>query len=304
MEKVIVGVDAGGSKTTVGVINEKVDLLFAVEVASGSPAVFKEAAFSNIDEGLQQVFKWMNGAYQVIAIVMGISGLGVVKDKRIYEKRFFDAYLTPTYIENDAALALYSIVKDQYEEGIVVLSGTGSSVMGIKGNKTRLTEGWGHLLAEAGSAYAIVRDFMRYAIGIYETTDTITPLTQKFMTYMEMDKIEEFKVFMYHNSKKEVAKHAVFFYEYALSGDKEAIELFKKAGKDLAIAVINAHHSLQLSKNVVLGFRGGMITRSQIAQNSLLEALNQAHITYRLVPSDIEPIFGAYYMMKRLGKVC
>ena len=47
------------------------------------------------------------------------------------------------------------MVEDKYNEGILVISGTGSAVVGIKDDKTLLYGGYGVLLTESGSALYI-----------------------------------------------------------------------------------------------------------------------------------------------------
>lgn len=304
MQKVIIGVDAGGSKTKTGLIDENIQLIYSYDTESGSPAVVQEKAFDHIQEGLDHVIDYANKRYKVCAIAIGVSGLGVVRDKTIYEKRFFERYQIPILIENDAMLALYSIVKDIHEEGVVILSGTGSAVMGIKHTKTRLVEGWGHLLSEAGSAYAIVRDAIRLMVKTYEETDTISDLARQFMDHLGYQRIEELKVFMYHGNKKEVASYAKFFHWLADNHHPEAVALFKKAASDLAYDVKNVFKSLQLSSKTVLGFRGGLIVNSPLIQDELCRLLACDAIAYQRVDASTDPIFGAYYMIKRLGMLC
>jgi N-acetylglucosamine kinase-like BadF-type ATPase len=305
MEKVIIAVDAGGTKTKICLIDFTKKVLFTHLEGCGSPAAVGEKAFDNIHQGLVVVNDYAKNKYQVVCIAMGISGLGVVKNKKVYEDKYALEFNTKVIIENDAVLALHSIVTDLYDEGVLVLSGTGSAVLGIKNTQTRLMGGWGHLLTESGSSYAVVRDFICQIIRQYETYGTFTELGRKFMEHLNFTKIDEFKVLVYQNSKKDIAKYSKFINEMAeQEHNEEAIALLKQAGRDLANDVKNVVKALNLTANAVIGFRGGFITNVTITQDELMKMLKEYNINITLVSGDNDPVYGAYYMAKRMGFLC
>lgn len=303
MEEVIIAVDAGGTKTKFCVMNHKLEIIHTHLEGCGSPAVLGVDAINNIHRGLLASMKFINNKYKVVAISMGISGLGVIKDKTEHISKFEKEFNVPVIMENDAVLALHSIVTDTYDEGILVLSGTGSAVLGIKNLETRLIGGWGHLLTEAGSSYSVVRDLICDLIHSYEDKNEITSLGTEFMKRIEIEFVEQFKVFFYQNTKKEIASFSRFISEMAEKGNKEAINLLIKAGEDLAVDVKNAYNALNLSSNAVIGFRGGFIRNLDIVKNSLVSKLTEFGLSLEIVEGYIDPIFGAYFMAKRYGVI-
>ena len=122
---------------------------------------------------------------------MGISALDVIKDKKAYEDRYALEFNTKVFIESDVLLALFSNFTDLYDEGVLVLSGTGSAVLGIKNTKTRLIGGWGHLLTECGSSYSVVRDFICKLIRQYESEGIISDLGKRFMEHLNYTHIND-----------------------------------------------------------------------------------------------------------------
>lgn len=131
MNKVIMSIDAGGTKTKAALIDYDCNIVFERVGGPGSPAVLKEQkAMKNIMDLIDKVFLEAKDLYEITYIQMGISALSAVEDKSFYEKFLSSKYSVPVSIENDAYMALYSIIQDKYNEGIVVLAGTGSAICG------------------------------------------------------------------------------------------------------------------------------------------------------------------------------
>lgn len=306
MKKTIVAVDAGGSKTKFCILDSDHQILYTHLEESGSCAVVgEERAMRNIHRGLKVILDYAKDKYIVQAVAMGISGLGALKDKRVYEIQYEQEFGIPMFIESDATLALYSIVTDQHPEGVLVLSGTGAAILGINNGRTQLMSGWGHLLTEKGSAYSTVRDLICDTITSYESTGKPHALGQRFMDLLGFTKLESFRTFVYQNTKREIASYSRFVVEEAeAKQDPEAIALLEKGGRDLAKDVKNVARALNLSSNAVVGFRGGFIVNSQIVQNALISSLEEMGLQFKLVTGDPDPIYGAIYIAKERGISC
>lgn len=300
MNKVIITVDAGGSKTQVALINEFKEIVYSITLGSGSPAVVGEDALKTIEKGIKLVYKKIKSPYKLSGIGMGISGLSVITNVDKISLEFERKYNVPIVIENDASIALYSVIGDSYDKGILVLSGTGSAVFGVNKNETILVGGYGHLLTEVGSAYMVVRDFINQSIKRFESEQINSPLTQKFFDLIDITSVHGFRSFVYNNTKREIASYAKFIVEEANNKDVEAITLLKKAGRDLATDVINAYKALNLKDEVVVGFRGGFINNAKIVQDELLSSLKEDGLKFKYVIGDLDPIYGVYYKMKKL----
>lgn len=303
MKKAIIAVDAGGTKTKVCVINAKKEVVYEKSGGPGSPAVLKEAAFHNIFELVEEVYSQVRDQYQISFIQMGVSGLGTVANVSEYEKAIADKIGIETSIESDAILGLYSIVEDKFKEGVLVLSGTGSACAGINNDDTMLLGGFGQLLTETGSSYASVKMLVTKTILHYEDSLTYIPLGKKFMDLINANSIIDFKVFMYNHTKGEIAKYAKFISNEALNGDLEAQAILKKSGQDLAYYVVRLYHHLKLTNKAVLGFRGSFIQNAPFVKEELLKTLELENISLNLVGGDGDPIYGAYYLAKKKGKL-
>lgn len=304
MEKVIIAVDAGGSKTQVALINKFKEIIFSITVDSGSPAVVGNKALENIKRGVEKAYNAIKPPYQLSSIGMGISGLGVITNLEEIRLEFAKKYKVPIIIENDASIALYSVITDLYDKGILVLSGTGSAVLAIDQNQTVLIGGYGHMLTEVGSAFTTVRDLIKQSIRHFEAEQIISPLTQKFFNLIGITSVHDFRSFVYNRTKKEIASYASFIVEEAKNGDQEAIDLLKNAGRDLAYDAIQAYKTLNLKDEVVIGFRGGFINNAKIVQDELLKSLEEANLKFKYIIGDIDPIYGVFHKLKRVNLIC
>lgn len=303
MEKIIIAVDAGGTKTKVAAINDKKEIVYEVIGGPGSPAVLKEKAISNIFGLVFDVYYNVKHKYEVSLVQMGISGLGVIDDVKTLEDELKEQLNVDVSMESDAVLGLFSIIEDKYNEGILVLSGTGSAQAGFKDGKSIVLGGYGHLLTESGSSYSAVRMLIVNTINRYEECLEISPLSKEFMDLVKLKKVTDFKVFMYANQKNEIAKYSRFINQKALEGNEEAIDILKKCGVAHGLQIVRIYKHLNLTNRAVIGLRGSFIQKAAFVKEELMKTLNEHGYDPLVVSGDEDPIYGAYYMAKRKGKI-
>lgn len=302
-EDAIIVVDAGGTKTKTALIDHNKEVVYTCLGGSGSPAVDPNA-LNTIHAGVKEVYDLYHDKYNIKGIIMGVSGIFIVENRQEYADKMAGEFNTDVILESDALLALYSIVQDQYDEGLLVLAGTGTAIMGINKDKSFLASGWGQLLTERGSAYACVKDYVCQMINDYELNGEITPFGQKLMTHLGYDDLQEFKKLFYRHSKNEVAQSSQFFYKEAEKGDLEAQKWLYHNGELLAKDALAAIKHLKMNKRVALGFRGGFASNVHYVQEGVIDNLKKHGMDPVVVKGDKDPIFGGYYMAKKKGMLC
>lgn len=303
MNKVIIAVDAGGTKTKVVALNENKEIVYETIGGPGSPASVKEEALKNITELVLEVYNNVKDEYIVSFVQMGLSGFGVLKDVPRFENEISNLVNCEVSVRSDADLGLYSIIEDKYEEGILVISGTGSVVAGINHGKILMVGGYGVLLTETGSSYASVKMLVTNIIHRYEETLTFSKLGSEFMELLGAKDLGYFRIFMYRNTKAEIADYSKFISKKALEGDEEAIDILKQSGMALADSVRKIYKNLNISNDAILGFRGSFINKAPYVKEELLKTLEQFGINLKVYEGSDDPIYGAYYMAKRKGKI-
>lgn len=303
MENVIIAVDAGGTKTKVVAIDNNKNIVYELVGGSGSPAVVGDKAIKNIFALVREVYENIKDKYNVCFVQMGLSGFGVLENVSLLEDELKDILGVDVSIDSDTNLGLYSIVEDKYNEGILIISGTGSAVVGMKDDNILLHGGYGVLLTETGSSYVAVKSLIVSIINQYEESMTYSKLGLEFLDLIGAKSVGDFRKFMYRKTKDEIANYSKFISRKALEGDVDAINILKKSARALASSVKRLHRNLKLTPNYVLGFVGGFIQKAPIVKEELLLILKEDNILPKLYKESDDPVFGAFYMAKRKGKI-
>ena len=303
MDKVVIAVDAGGTNTVVVAINQNKEIVDQLIGGTGSVAVGGDEAIQDIFNLVEEVYNRVFGKYKVVFIQMGLSGFGVIKDPSSLEKSLSVKLNVDVSIDSDTNLGLYSLIEDKYNEGILVISGTGSAVSGIKDNKTILIGGYGALLTEHGSAYTSVKMLIVDIINQYEDSQTYSKIGREFLDLIGARSVSDFRRFMYTKTKAKIAGYSPFISKKALEGDEIAIGILKKCGIDLALSVKKVYKNLEISNDFVLGVIGGFIREAPYVQVELIDALGKYNIKPKIISDCINPVYGGFYMAKRKGKL-
>ena len=303
MNRVVMSIDAGGTKTKAALIDLDCNIVYEKVGGPGSPAVLQEEkAMKNIMDLIDVVFKEVEGKWEIIYIQMGISALSAVEDKSYYEMFLSRKYGVTVSLENDAYMALYSIIQDKYDEGMVVLAGTGSAICGKnKDNVCLLNGGWGHLLTEDGSSYRVVIDLIVKMIEDFEADREMCPLGKKLLESLDIPDVTRIRVFVYDSTKTEISKYAQLISEEGKKGDPDAIKILKKAGIDLGERVVRLAKKLGLGKNgkpFGIGYRGSFIRKASYVKEYLELHLRENGIKYDLLEGISDPVYGGFYIAK------
>lgn len=301
----IIGVDAGGTSTKAIAYLEDMTELTVKESGCGSPAVLGESLiWKNIQKAIDEIINELyKTKYHLTHIQMGISAFSILNNVSKKEEELFHKYQATVSIKSDTEIALYSVLKDKYQNGIVVISGTGVAIYGKYGSQTTLIGGWGHIIRELGSAYACVHDL---ALNIIDQEENDLPLTlfqENFLTYLNKHHITDLKHLFYNHSKKEIAKMAIYVKDEAIKNNQEAKTLLFNEGRNLALQVIKAVNKLHLNDNYVIGLRGGFVqNQNEDIVDGFITTLKTSHINGDVIIDNDQPIIGAYYLSKLNNK--
>ena len=145
----------------------------------------------------------------------------------------------------------------------MVISGTGSMACGrLPDGSIIHTGGWGYLLGDEGSGYAMALDAIKAAICSHEGSGQKTALTQAVLDYYKITDMQDIMDIFYNppRPRSESAKFAPIFLEQVKSGDDVAINILKYHAKKLADTVTALLN--QMPKGTPLGLWGGIMQNS------------------------------------------
>jgi N-acetylglucosamine kinase-like BadF-type ATPase len=161
--RVAVGVDAGGSSTTAVAANGEVIL----GSATGSAANVRVAGVEAAADAIAAVVARALGDTRAQALFVGASGAG----RRETGNELRDALLrrfsgTLIEVDGDARIALRADVPEG--DGIVIVSGTGSLAYAEIGDCAFRSGGYGYLVGDEGSGFAIGSAAVRLLLRSYD----------------------------------------------------------------------------------------------------------------------------------------
>ena len=293
--EVYICVDAGGTTSKAAIFSKDGTILARGFAESGSPAVTYDRWYVNIEKSMIDAINHYQTPMKIIKMVFGVSGISALSSITDVKNYFEQKYLSTCIITSDTMTALYSVLENSKDAGMVVIAGTGVAIFGKNHSETMLIGGWGHLLREKGSAYAIVHDFCVKMIEKYEAGIRLNKLEYAFLNNYKMSNIREFNHLFYQNSKDEIAKLSIFLKQQAKLGNKQAMKLLKNQGFELAKQTINLMKKLNLKNNTIIGLTGGFIDNDgEYIIEGFKEYMDKVKIDLKYKINDGEQLFGVY----------
>lgn len=297
MNKYIIGIDGGGTKTLGILWDENQKEINKYQTGFSNFAVSKELTNKHIEETITELTKGIN---QKIDVVIGVSGYSNLLNKDEYINKLEKKFNINLTIESDGYLALNSVVTTN--PVIMVIGGTGSIGYSLYNNKVHKMGGYGHLLGDEGSAYHVVIKAFKYLIKYYESHNKLDSFCKKIMNELNINDVEEIKPLVYGtNNKSEVAKYSKIISKIANEGNRVAIKLLIEEGKSLGNLITNLYKKMNSNKTVTIALRGGFLNNVLVVKNSLIETLNKNNLNYLIDEENNEPIIGAYYIAIKDG---
>ncbi len=242
-------VDGGGSKTR-AVVFEDEKRIFEGFAGPSNPTVV------GVDGALRSIEKALGNFKEFDVAVLGIAGVGFSKELReSIESDFKERFkVGKILILSDVHLCTVGSLGGK--DGIVVIAGTGSVVVGYKEGEFHRVGGWGHILGDEGSGYRISLDSFRYALRYFEGRERRSILIDKLEERFGIESFEDVLRLIYVEKleKNEIASFAPYLIEAVSEGDEIARKILTSNLEKLSEGVFYLSRKLDVSK--VVGFGG------------------------------------------------
>jgi N-acetylmuramic acid 6-phosphate etherase len=172
---------------------------------------------------------------------IGLSGFEAASEgdlRRVHELLRRELGLTRLAIASDGLTSLLGALGDR--PGAVVAAGTGAVCVARKGDRMAKVDGWGSLLGDAGSGFAIGRAgldaALRHADGRPGSAALLAAAERRFGPATELPE----RVHRAHAPTREVASFAADVARVAATGDEVAAAIVREAGRELAVSACAA----------------------------------------------------------------
>jgi N-acetylglucosamine kinase-like BadF-type ATPase len=231
---------------------------------------------------------------RVRAACLGLAGAGRPKDRELvrdWAKRV--ALAAAVEVIEDAALLLAAGTPEGW--GVAVVAGTGSMAFARSPDgRTARSGGWGPLLGDEGSGYAIALAGLRAAARAADGRGPATPLTDRLLAAHGLSRPEELVGVVYRGGDRAaLAALAPIVLEAATSDDSVAGEIVRTAASELAAAAAAAARQLGLGSAFPVALAGGLLVSAAGYRERFLAALADRGLTADPVALVTEPAEGA-----------
>ncbi|MCR2821231.1 BadF/BadG/BcrA/BcrD ATPase family protein [Lederbergia panacisoli] len=286
----IIGIDAGGTKTTGLILDAQQNIVFQIETGYGNPNVnFKEA----LDNVWGAVAACLNSQYgkDCEAIVAGVAGIEAEGNRKRFKEFFSDKTKIPAIFVNDAVLAYHALLNDQ--NGILTIAGTGSISYGRNEEKEGYSGGWGHILGDFGSAYDIAIQVFRQITKEADQGLPYSPLSQALIQELGITSADGLKGFIYNATKGEIASISSFIFAEAQNGNKEAQRFFRNAGVQLGNQTFSLFKKLELDGPLKVGCKGSLLEKNPYVKEKFESHLQKLIGDVEFIRNEVTPAVGA-----------
>jgi N-acetylglucosamine kinase-like BadF-type ATPase len=298
MPAIAVGVDAGGSKTAV--VHAVDAAVSNIEICDGANASQRgaEGAASIIADAVQSS---LQGAIPH-AIFVGAAGAGRREVRDAIEGALRSRYASARIeVRDDAYIALRASVPQG--DGIVVIAGTGSIAYAQRGDEGYRCGGYGYLLGDDGSGFAIGSSGIAHVLRSYDARVPRDELVAALEAHLGARDREGVLQAVYRSSHPAgvVAAAARVVIDVAQNGERSATKIVQGAALalgDLVKSVIRRAGLTGVAAPIVLA--GGMLASNSLLTYLLETRLLNEHPAMPISKDSAQPCLGALSEAQRL----
>jgi N-acetylglucosamine kinase-like BadF-type ATPase len=257
------GVDGGGSKTLAVIVDASgCERGRAVAGSSNQEVVGPQRAVTAIYEAAQQAATAAHAELPLAAAWLGLAGVDHPRNVEMLLP-MVRSLATTVRMTNDAELVLSAL---SHQVGVALISGTGSIALGRseQGTLARVG-GWGHVLGDEGSGYAIGRDALQCAVRAADGRGPTTTLLENILMRWQLASPESLIERVYPDfDKSAIAALAPLVLSLAHAGDPMAGQIEAGAANELALAVMTVARKLSFAAGPLpVAFSGGVLMHEE-----------------------------------------
>lgn len=149
------------------------------------------------------------------------------------------------------------------QDGITVMSGTGSAVTGRKDGKIENAGGRGHLLGDRGGGYMICMEGLRLALRTYDLEHRTTELARNILRALMLNRMEDLIAWTQGADKMAISKLSSVMFAAAGNGDSEMMQIIDAGALSLAEYTCSVARWLQF-KSPPVKLLGGVFTHQPL----------------------------------------
>jgi len=280
---IFIGIDGGGTRTTAVVTDADGRELARVPGEAGLVNVLEPAARAGSLAALARAAAEAAGPGQgtLVALCCGLAGAGREPERLALEEALRATGVAERLRVTTDAEAGMADAFGPSGAGILVIAGTGSIAWGrdAKGRTAR-AGGWGLLLGDEGSAYALGMAALHSVVRAHDGRERPTGLTGAILQATGTAVPEKLIAWTAAASKGEIGALAPAVATTAAAGDITARGILESAGHELALHVLALHSRLgPWTEAPLLALAGGLLAPGGPLRDPMIAAVQPlAHV--------------------------
>lgn len=267
----LAGIDGGGTHTRLEIRDMDNHLLRREEFGPFNLNSIGETSFRQLLAG---IFASCGDMAQCSGICFGAAGISNPKVGEILVEELIRSGFTGKWkLCGDQEIALRGAMDGP---GIAVIAGTGSICFGKnQAGFTARSGGYGHLIDDGGSGYALGRDILSSAVRVVDGRNSSRALLNAVLSRLGGSNPSDIVSFVYSPStdKAAIAQYAAIALEQAAQGNREAQTILTKGARELYELVHAVQQKLQMEQ-CPIALLGGLITADNPYRRIVAEVLS------------------------------
>lgn len=282
------GIDGGGTRTTVECRNADGSVLCREVFGPFNLNSIGEERFTAL---WAEITAFLREKGQCAALCAGAAGVSNPQVQALTAQAMERAGIANWQLAGDHETALHGALSGQ--PGCALIAGTGSICCGrnAAGDFVRVG-GWGHLIDDGGSGYALGRDALAAVVRQWDGRGEATVLSQLISDRLEVRTPQELVAYVYGGDKSRVAAVAPLVEQAASQNDRTALDIYAHAGAELCALVTATSDRLGLGTGEV-ALLGGLLSRDRYLRAAFTAELARKAPGLRCVPPRQDAAAGA-----------
>lgn len=303
MNKTIIAIDGGATKTALTVLDQDGTVLFSTaSTGSNYQAIgqerVQEVLTTLLSDAAAQLHDW-----HIDAAVFAIAGVDTNEDIEIVSQVVEQAIAASplniaTYVvENDVEATLKGLI--QHEPGALLISGTGAIAYGYKDATLIRAGGWGHRVGDEGSGYWLGQQVAQAIFKAYDGRGEPTILTELVLQQQNLTSVEQLANFLYNSSytNARLASFGSTLQQACDKGDSAALNIAARATDELvSLASVILKRLTIIDEPFSFYLNGGVLKNNACIYKPFVEQLVTLYPNVSVTLCTEQPI---YYLQQR-----
>lgn len=288
--KIVAGIDGGGTGTTLEVLGIDQRIITRKQFGAFNLNSIGRERFIQV---LRELFEVIMNIGDCLVICIGAAGISneavIHLIQEVAEGTGLHAKLM---LKGDHEIALYGAMSGN--PGSILIAGTGSICTGIdREGKVARAGGWGHLIDDVGSAYALGRDALSAVVCAQDGRREATLLTQLIMEYWSVTNLKQLVAKVYETKdKSNIASLSVLVEQAGQRKDPVALSILQKNARELTDLVLAVYQQLNIEL-LPLSMLGGLLVNDTLLRKELLSCLKEKCPMIQIKKPDMDAAAGA-----------